>query len=745
MPLELPVLDDRNFEQLLAETKRRIPAHTPEWTNYNVESDPGITLVQLFAFLTDNLLYRANRIPERNRLKFLQLLGIPLQPAAAAEGIITIQNERGPVAALQLEKGIVVAAGSTQFLTRDNLTVLPLQAQVYYKRPIAESDPRYAEYQLRYEALLAAMSLAEEATGVAATLKPVFYESVPMTQPSATDPAPVLDMVKETTDQALYLALLAPKNVDPATVRAAIANKTLSIGIAPALSDEVAPLLPQRRAQREPLPDLMYEIAAPGLQTAVAAGDKARYTRLLIRQQPDVLTQEGIVQVVLPAAADLATWTFPEPMQEGTGAFPPALEDEEIQGRLVTWLRIRLPQQTEQQGVINGRLSWVGINAARVVQAVPISNELLGSGSGEPDQAVALANTPVIAHTVRLEVEDGQGSWQLWRLTDDLLAADLDDRVFILDRESGQVRFGTGINGLRPPRGQRIRASYEYGGGIAGNVAIGDIKKSQDVRLQGGYKVTNPLPTMGGDRGETTSEGERNIPLHLRHRDRLVTQQDFADITRRTPGVDVGRVEVLPLFKPTTPPATNAAGIVTLLVIPETDALQPRWPTPDRLFLQQVCSHLDGRRLVTTEIYVRGPVYLSVHLSIGLQVQEGHYRDDVLQAVRERLAEYLSALPPGGPEETGWPLNRRLLKKDLEAVVTRVTGVEYVDSMEMGVGTSLGLDEFDLTGLHLPLLATLALREGEAEPLAAILSGGDTGDTAPIVQPVPVPVARSTC
>ena len=83
MPLELPVLDDRNYEQLLDDAKRRIPSHTPEWTNFDVESDPGITLVQLFAFLTDSLLYRANRIPERNRLKFLQLLGVPLQAAAS--------------------------------------------------------------------------------------------------------------------------------------------------------------------------------------------------------------------------------------------------------------------------------------------------------------------------------------------------------------------------------------------------------------------------------------------------------------------------------------------------------------------------------------------------------------------------------------------------------------------------------------------------------------------------------------
>ena len=96
MPITLPVLDDRNYEQILEEALRRIPVYTPEWTSYRVESDPGVTIVQLFAFLTESLLYRANRIPELNRLKFLQLLNVPLRPASAADGLIAIQNERGP-------------------------------------------------------------------------------------------------------------------------------------------------------------------------------------------------------------------------------------------------------------------------------------------------------------------------------------------------------------------------------------------------------------------------------------------------------------------------------------------------------------------------------------------------------------------------------------------------------------------------------------------------------------------------
>ena len=89
MPLEIPQLDDRNFEELVKEAVARIPVHTPEWTNFN-ESDPGVTLVELFAFLTESLLYRSNQIPERNRKKFLSLLGIPLRAASSARGKASI-------------------------------------------------------------------------------------------------------------------------------------------------------------------------------------------------------------------------------------------------------------------------------------------------------------------------------------------------------------------------------------------------------------------------------------------------------------------------------------------------------------------------------------------------------------------------------------------------------------------------------------------------------------------------------
>ncbi len=76
MPLQLPNLDDRRYNDLVAEALTRIPTYSPEWTNHN-PSDPGITLVELFAYLTDMLLYRLNRVTDDNTRKFLKLLNGP--------------------------------------------------------------------------------------------------------------------------------------------------------------------------------------------------------------------------------------------------------------------------------------------------------------------------------------------------------------------------------------------------------------------------------------------------------------------------------------------------------------------------------------------------------------------------------------------------------------------------------------------------------------------------------------------
>ena len=91
MPLlPSPNLDDLHFQNdLVDEARKRIIHYCPEWTEYNL-SDPGITLVELFAWMIETLSYRLNRVPEKNYLKFLEMLGLQLQPASSARTELTI-------------------------------------------------------------------------------------------------------------------------------------------------------------------------------------------------------------------------------------------------------------------------------------------------------------------------------------------------------------------------------------------------------------------------------------------------------------------------------------------------------------------------------------------------------------------------------------------------------------------------------------------------------------------------------
>jgi predicted phage baseplate assembly protein len=131
MPLEAPVLDDRTYDDIVAEAQSLIPRYAPEWTNHN-RSDPGITLVQLFAFMTEALLYQLNRVPERNHVKFLELLGIQLAPARPAAAELTFALARDDLVTVTVPKGsqIAVANGDEPIVFETDRALIALGARL---------------------------------------------------------------------------------------------------------------------------------------------------------------------------------------------------------------------------------------------------------------------------------------------------------------------------------------------------------------------------------------------------------------------------------------------------------------------------------------------------------------------------------------------------------------------------------------------------------------------------------------
>lgn len=130
MSLPSPNLDDRRFQQFVDDAKRYIQQRAPEWTDHNV-SDPGVTLVETVAHMADQIVYRLNRVPEKNHLAFLDLVGITLFPPSAARTDVTFWLSAPQEDAVLVPAGTEVATLRTDrdeavvFATVGDLTVVP--------------------------------------------------------------------------------------------------------------------------------------------------------------------------------------------------------------------------------------------------------------------------------------------------------------------------------------------------------------------------------------------------------------------------------------------------------------------------------------------------------------------------------------------------------------------------------------------------------------------------------------------
>jgi len=755
MPLPVPAIDDRLYKDLVDELVARIPVHTPEWTNFNA-ADPGITLIHLFAHVTENMLYRANQIPERNRLKFLQLLGIGLNPGREARGLVTFGNEQGEPDSLVIPAGTELAAGAVPFRTVTGLDALPIESRCYVKRSLTPDAELASYYAMLYASY-----------GRPAPEGYALYESVEV------DPLKGIDFA-QAMDRTVWVALLARKADGPpvapdpwADLRGKLAGRTLSLGLVPAYAVEERTLAPA--AGTRPIENVL-SFAVPRGDLAVAfdaeGGPAPRYQPLTATADFDPLTTAGVVELLLPEAARLQSWSTLEPLDAGVGELPPFIEDDKVAGRVVTWLKV------SASAAADVRLAWLGINAAQVSQRIEVNAERLAEGDGTPGQRYALARAPVLEGTVSI-ASVSPARRRDWTPIDDLAAADpevplfapgkirkTDPDRFALDPEAGKVTFGDGLTGRRPAADEVLYASYAYSEGREGNVGAGAINRG--ALLPAGVRVANPVPTWGGADAESVSDGEKQIRRRLQNRDRLVTAGDFVAIAWRTPGIEIGRIEVVPAAHPDVWPvvAGSVPGAVTVMAIPAFDAAFPGAPRPDRLFVDALCNYLDSRRLVTTELAIRGPAYIGVWVSIGIEIAGGQGAAEVTERVKRQVRAHLSPLPredlslrelieplyapEADPALRGWPLGRAVNARTILAEVARTPGVVSVAEVLLAQGAGPAVESVPLEGLELPELLGISVTVGDPVPLDQ-LRGTTPAESGGAIKRLPVPVLAETC
>jgi predicted phage baseplate assembly protein len=623
MPLTAPNLDDRQFADIVAEAKTLIPRYAPEWTNFN-ESDPGITLVELFAWMTEVLVYRLNQVPNLNYVKFLQLLGIELQPAQPARAEITFTVARPDIASVIVPQGTQVAASG------------------------GAGQPVVFETDQALVAIGAVLKAVQSFDGFGYTVQTKkngnagqwFY---PFGQ-------------KPQAGSALLLGFSSP-----------IALPTDQINLAVTLFED---------GLTQPIMKCGTAIPPPA-NLAWEYWDGSQWQFIdLDSDGTRAFSQEG--HVLLPGPGTNA-------VAAKIGSVPDTL----------FWIRARVESATYE---MPPRIAAIRTNTISATQAITFTDEILGGSNGEPNQTFQVANTPVMVldtpvqvknsdgtqdsvKSLRLEIDEGQG-FMVWQEVDDFFSSGPNDRVYTLNRNTGVVSLGTGENGRIPvanllnSNANVVARSYRAGGSSVGNVGTQTITQIQTF-VQSIDTATNYEPATGGTDEESVVDAKLRASLALKSKDRAVTPEDFEYLATQAPGANVKRAFAIPLFHPNFPTGP-IPGVVTVIVVPNSP--DPN-PTPNQTTLKAVCAYLDTHRLLTSEVYVVGPVYRKIKIQVQLVVQPSYDLATVKNTVLINLATFFD--PFKGGDGTGWPFGGEVFYSDIYRIIIQTPGVQRIQDNQL--------------------------------------------------------------
>jgi predicted phage baseplate assembly protein len=653
MALPVPKLDDRQFQDIVDEAKKRIPHYCQEWTDHNV-SDPGVTLIELFAWMTDIMLYRMNQVPDLHYVKFMEMLGIKLQEPTPARVPITFWLTSPQATAVTIPMGTEVATTQTET-----------------KRPIVFTTD--LDFAIRVPELKTLKNYAADVVG-ARRLRELNILRLK---------AGLLDQVEGTAifspkpqvDDALYFGFT--NDLSHHILRFEMNfNSAFGAGIVP------------------DLPPYEWEVSTGHEQMPWATCEKDEDTTR-------GMNMAGHMQIHLPKMGrgeqDLY-WVRVRVKQ------PTA---EETKGGMTAY--DKSPRLLQLGAVIS-----IGCTIP-ATHAQAINRELLGISDGTPGQRFQLQAMPILAPRkadetllVKLDPDEqnpnehlaGPDQVERWQEVKDFANSQETDPHFTLDSVTGELRFGPAIRqpngeikryGRVPPRSATlIFKKYRHGGGLAGNVNKGMLNTPKTA-IPYVKRVSNRQDAKGGTDTQTLEAAMMQMPSLLRARDRAVTAEDFEFLAQAAAREVIGRVKCLQ------PLPTDAGrvvpGQVYVLVIPAVKRKegylteQELRSQPDDL--ARVTAYLDERRLLTTRLVVSAPAYHWVAIRVTLREAPGTDRDAVSVEIRRRLYHFLNPLT-GGYDKKGWPFGRTLYVGDVYQCLQGVPNVLFIRHVTMYAANANG-------------------------------------------------------
>ena len=625
--LPIPNLDDKTFDELFEEARALIPRYAPEWTNHNF-SDPGITLIDLFAWLTEMEIYTLNRINDRNILKFLKLLGeAPQAPKSATVNLeFSISGYQAePVVIKKGTQAITVDASSNEqliFETDSDLTV----SNIKIAHIFSNDSVRFAE----------------------------------QTNSNTTNSSYYFAFGNKAVVKSEFYIAFSAENGFPENEISLLINTYQADLPAFGAGNEPFNIVPSAKLEWEFKSESTdWQLLEVKEDTTVSITQNGR-----IRFQGSDKFKKAIVKDIIPGVLNSTSQSF-------------------------YWIRAIVKEAGYE---IPPRIDSIFVNAVTATQAKTIADEAIPldkiKRQGLPYQTVSLQYKPVLAKTLILKVYEEDKIWYQWQEVSDFDASKPTDRHYITDLQAGEIQFGDGINGRIPPEIERTNSIsnilaeyYKVGGGNNGNVKADTIRSllMPDINA----KVNNPRPANGGADVESLNAAQHRIRKDLKQLYRTVQSDDFETLAKQTPGLRFQRVKILPLYHPDYPNIKMPAS-VTVVVVPYvlTDSVDTTIPKPSKGFLQTVANFLEPRCLVATRLHVITPEFIKVDVEINLEISPRKSTELMKIEIKSALRKFLNPNIEE-PETQGWPFGRAVYKSEIYQVLQGIEGVICVKNVSL--------------------------------------------------------------
>ncbi len=682
MPIPLPNLDDRRWVDLIEQGRALVPLYSPEWTDHNA-SDPGITLMELFAWVAEMDVYRLNRVTNRQRRRLLHLMDIRPEPPRPSTVVVELGIATGPgpvplPAALEFV-GAGLDGGAVAFQSTAGVTVVASALRAVQRKDSAGFQDVTAAW-VRQEAI--AIFGNDPRRGVE------IYLGFDQPLPVNTWGTLYFQIAGAKAGREERLRILGGTNgaVLPRHHSARVAWEYLADAGGgtqwlPLESEDDTRSLTLSGAVRLRIPTVM-KAQALGQVPQPLCYVRCRFAQGAFDEAPRaervLLNAVELVQSV-PV---WQTWTIAAGATMSGTLAPGQLAalHLEMGGGAITSLTVDPDPAGEPKCLVLGYVPATPVAAG----SLTVEAMLAGVGTGEPEQSITLGRRPLVEHTLRLFTLEGP-TWREWQRVDDFAASARTAAHFLLDPTTGDVTLGDGEHGRTAPAGCLLMAFYQSTLAEAGTARVSGLADSPrnrvlcpDPGVIQRLTVVQQRALEAGTAAETLPHAIGRAIESREARLRAVTVEDFEAIARETPGTSVARAIARPNLYPGLA-CVNAPGVVTVIVLPSLPASRP---APSAGLIQEVAARLERRRTIGTRVIVAGPRYLEVAVRARLRSFTGIDQARLSRRVAEALDGFFHPIT-GGPAGAGWPLGRDVYRAEVMQVIDETPGVDHVLSLEL--------------------------------------------------------------